>query len=869
MKTLLLVDGNSMLFRAYYATAYGQRMSTRQGLPTNAVFGFANMLQKAIDLVQPDSILVAFDAGKHTFRHELYPDYKGGRKPAPDDLVPQFQMVRDYLDAFHIRWVEMTDIEADDLIGSMSAAADDYRTVIFSSDRDLLQLIDEGTTVMLMKKGITEMAEMTEASLKEELGIAPKQIIDLKGLMGDSSDNIPGIPGVGEKTALKLLNQYADVENVLAHAGEIKGALGNKVREGAESAKLSKELATIRRDVELPFSAEECVFTPDYASLIRFFESLDMNSFIRRYQEKLEEGSSMAAPAEPKAMYREETSCPKEFLKGDLSVWYDSDKAPFFAAELRGIALYNGSEAVYFTLENAVKDETLKAVLSGKTDKRIGYDIKRSMHLADRFSLPCSFTDDVMIMANLANSELTSEEKILADATVATSETYEQIYGTAARPKLPDFEAQMRYACEKAKIVYDLYFQYEPVLREDQLTELYRGIELPLSKILNDMEKTGVICDAHVLQEIASEMKEKIDGLQANIYKLADAEFNINSPKQLGEILYDRLGLPSGKKRSTGADVLEKLYDAHPIIPALLEYRKLSKIYSTYAEGLQKYICPDGRIHTLFNQCATQTGRLSSSEPNLQNISVRDEQGRIIRKAFLPEEGHVLISSDYHQIELRMLADMADETSMIDAFNNDIDIHTKTAMDVFGVGQDDVTKEMRRRAKTVNFGIVYGISDFGLAEQLGISRREAAEFIETYFEKFPKIRTYMNSLVEFCEKNGYVPTICGRRRTIPQIHDKNRMMREFGKRAAMNAPIQGSAADLIKIAMIHIDKMMKEAGVRPKMILQVHDELIFDVPEDEIDRMKELIVTGMVNAMKLKVPLTVECSVGRNWYEAK
>ena len=869
MKTLLLVDGNSMLFRAYYATAYGQRMSTRQGLPTNAVFGFANMLQKAIDLVQPDSILVAFDAGKHTFRHDLYPDYKGGRKPAPDDLVPQFQMVRDYLDAFHIRWVEMTDIEADDLIGSMSAAADDYRTVIFSSDRDLLQLIDEGTTVMLMKKGITEMAEMTESSLKEELGIAPKQIIDLKGLMGDSSDNIPGIPGVGEKTALKLLNQYADVENVLAHADEIKGALGNKVREGAESAKMSKELATIRRDVELPFSAEECAFSPDYASLIRFFESLDMNSFIRRYQEKLEEGGNTAEPAEPKAMYREETSCPKEFMNRDLSVWYDSDKAPFYAAELRGIALYNGDEAVYIMLENAVKDETLKTVLADTAAKRIGYDIKRSMHLADRFALPCAFSEDVMIMANLANSELTSEEKILADSGFATSETYEQIYGTPARPKLPDFDAQMRYACEKAKIVYDLYSLYEPVLSEDKLTELYRDIELPLTAILKDMEKTGVICDARVLQEIAAEMKQRIDGLQDEIYKLADAEFNINSPKQLGEILYDRLGLPSGKKRSTGADVLEKLYDAHPIIPALLEYRKLSKIYSTYAEGLQKYICSDGRIHTLFNQCATQTGRLSSSEPNLQNISVRDEQGRIIRKAFLPEDGHVLISSDYHQIELRMLADMADETSMIDAFNNDIDIHTKTAMDVFGVEQDDVTKEMRRRAKTVNFGIVYGISDFGLAEQLGISRREAAEFIDTYFEKFPKIRTYMNSLVEFCEKNGYVPTICGRRRTIPQIHDKNRMMREFGKRAAMNAPIQGSAADLIKIAMIHIDRMMKEAGVRSKMILQVHDELIFDVPEDETERMKELIVTGMVNAMKLKVPLTVECSVGKNWYEAK
>ena len=869
MKTLLLVDGNAMLFRAYYATAYGQRMTSRDGIPTNAIFGFANMLQKAMDLVQPDSILVAFDAGKHTFRHELYADYKGGRKPAPDDLVPQFQLVRDYLDAFHIRWVEMPDIEADDLIGSFSKSAEGYRTVIFSSDRDLLQLIGPSTTVMLMKKGITEMAEMTEDALKEEMGIVPSQIIDLKGLMGDHSDNIPGIPGIGEKTALKLLDQYHDVETVLAHADELKGALGKKVREGKESALLSKTLATIRRDVELPFSADDCAFVPDYPALIRYFESLNMNSLIRRYQDMASAEPEAAKPAETTVWFAEAEKCPEDFFNADLAVWYDGDKAPFYLSELRGIALYNGAKGIYLTLENAMKDDALRSALNNTGHRRIGYDIKRNMHYADRFGLACSFTDDVMIMANLADSELTSEDAIIAKTGVTTSETYEQVYGTAARPKLPDMESVVRFACEKAKNTYELYSQFAPMLEEEKLTKLYEEMELPLTSILYEMEKTGVICDVHVLQDIASEMKKQIDKLQAEIFDLADVQFNINSPKQLAEILYDRLGLPSGKKRSTGADVLEKLIGAHPIIPALLSYRKLSKIYSTYAEGLQKYICSDGRIHTLYNQCATQTGRLSSSEPNLQNISVRDEQGRIIRKAFLPEPGHVLISSDYHQIELRMLADMADESSMIDAFNNDIDIHTKTAMDVFGVEQDEVTKEMRRRAKTVNFGIVYGISDFGLAEQLGISRREAAEFIDTYFEKFPKIRTYMNSLVEFCEKNGYVLTVSGRRRNIPQIHEKNRMVREFGKRAAMNAPIQGSAADLIKLAMIHIDRMMKEAGVQSKMILQVHDELIFDVPESEIDTMKKLIETGMVNAMKLKVPLTVECSVGSDWYEAK
>ena len=909
MKTLLLADGNAMLFRAYYATAYGKKMTTKRGLPTNAVFGFASMLQKAIDLIQPDSVLIAFDAGKHTFRHEMYADYKGGRKPAPDDLVPQFQMVRDYLDAFHIPWIEMQDIEADDLIGSMSAQADGYRTVILSSDRDLLQLIDDKTTVMLMKKGITDMAEMNEASLKEELGLEPKQIIDLKGLMGDSSDNIPGIPGIGEKTALKLLADYGDVETVLAHGDEIKGAMGKKVREGKDSAVLSKTLATIRRDVPLETSAEECAFSPDYESLIRFFESLDMVSLIRRYREMLNasrrgavnteqekpadaqntdaaetEGNKtgddagkevqetekpvMEASFDP-AVFRLAEVCPEAMLKKDLAVFYDADKGPFYLAELRGIALYDGTEGVYLSLADALKDTALKEALSDSGYRRIGYDIKRCMHLMGRYGLPCAFSDDVMIMANLADSTLTSEEKILEYAGMSDLGSYEAVYGTAARPKLPDPVLAAEYAGERAWCIYQLYHLFAPQLKEEQLQTLYRKMELPLTAVLFEMEQTGIRCDSAVLKAIAEDMKQQMDTLQKEIYELAGHAFNLNSPKQLGVVLYDELGLYTGKKRSTSAEVLEKLKGAHPVIGLLLEYRKISKIYSTYADGLQKYIAADGKIHTVYNQCATQTGRLSSSEPNLQNISVRDEMGRVIRKAFLPEEGNVLISSDYHQIELRMLASMAEEPSMIEAFRNDIDIHTKTAMDVFGVSQDEVTKEMRRRAKTVNFGIVYGISDFGLGEQLGISRREAGEFIRTYYEAYPGIRTYMDSLVKFCEENGYVLTLCGRRRNIPEIHERNRMIREFGKRAAMNAPIQGSAADLIKIAMLHIDEAMKQANVRSKMILQVHDELIFDVPADEVEIMTKLITDGMVNAMKLSVPLTVECSAGANWYEAK
>lgn len=870
MKKLLLVDGNSMLFRAYYATAYGQKMTSSKGIPTNAVFGFASMLQKAIDLVQPDSMLVAFDAGKHTFRHDLYPDYKGGRKPAPDDLVPQFQMTRDYLDGFHIRWVEMPDIEADDLIGTMSRLSPDYETVILTSDHDLLQLVDDTTTVMLMKKGLTDMAPMTPAAMKEEMGITPAQIIDLKGLMGDHSDNIPGIPGIGEKTAVKLLQQYGTVEEVLAHDHEIKGKLGEKVQNNHASAQLSKTLATIRRDVPLDFTADDCRFEPDYASLIRFFESVDMNSLVRKYQAILEEQKSSDPSAAPKKTYEAVKEIPESFLKRQLAVYLDGDQEPFYASAISGLALSDGKMSYYISLEDAEQDQKLLAYLAGNQPSKIGFDVKRAMHQLKRTKLKIAFSEDAMIAASLADSSLTSPEKIYEACGIETTKKREDIYGTKARPKLADLSDAVQFACENAAGIYAIFEQMMPKIHESLMDSLYRDMEMPLTEVLYEMEETGITCSKETLGQLSAEMKEKMDRLQDSIYAEAGGPFNINSPKQLAEVLFDKLGLPGGKKRSTSADVLEKLNGFHPIIGELLEYRKLSKIYGTYAEGLQRFICSDGKIHTLYNQCATQTGRLSSSDPNLQNISVRDEQGKVIRKAFLPSEGCVLLSSDYHQIELRMLASMAGETSMIEAFRNGVDIHTKTAMDVFGIDRpEDVTPEQRRRAKTVNFGIVYGISDFGLAEQLGISRKEAADFIETYYQKFPKIRTYMNSIVEFCEEHGYVMTLCGRRREIPEIHDKNRMVREFGKRAAMNAPIQGSAADLIKIAMLKIDAEMKKQNVKSKMILQVHDELIFDVPKEELELMTKLVTDGMCNAMKLDVPLTVECAAGSDWYEAK
>ena len=866
-KKLLLVDGNSMLFRAYYATAYGKPMTSSTGLPTNAIYGFALMLKKAIEIVQPDYILVPFDAGKHTFRHDLYADYKGGRKPAPDELVAQFSLVRDYLDSFNIKWVEKADIEADDLIGTMAKHSKDCHTVIFSSDHDLLQLVDNNIEVMLMKKGLTELEIVTPEYLKETMGIVPSQIIDLKGLMGDNSDNIPGIAGIGEKTALKLLSEYETVENVLDHAEEIKGATGKKIQAGKESALLSKTLATIKTDVDLDFTLEDCKFEPDYNKLIQYFKTLDMNSLIKQYEDKASSNTEKKELTE--ITFEHVHKIPEQYFSRESAIFLEEDNGPFIHASIYGFSLCFKDAVFYITLDDVLKDSDLLDYFQNKNIKKIGYDIKRNKHLLNRVKMDICFSDDVMIISSLIDSSLTSRDKILENFGINYSLSFEDVFGKTNKPKLPEIEEEIKYSCERAQAIFKIYEESISKIEEYHMTSLYRDMEMPLTDILYEMEETGIYCDKDVLQQISFEMKQEIDKLQEAIYTLSGREFNINSPKQLGEVLYDDLGLPSGKKRSTSAEVLEKLNGIHPIIEQILSYRKIQKIYSTYAEGLQKYIQNDGRIHTIYNQCATQTGRLSSSDPNLQNISVRDEQGKIIRKAFLPSKGNVLISSDYHQVELRMLAHMANEDSLIEAFNSNIDIHTKTAMDIFHIPESEVDSDKRRRAKTVNFGIVYGISDFGLAEQLGITRREANNFINAYYESYPKIKTYMDSLVEGCEKNGYVTTLCNRRREIPEIRDKNHMIREFGKRAAMNAPIQGSAADLIKLAMIHIDKMMKDKKVKSKMILQVHDELIFDVPEDEVNLMKQIIEDGMTHAMTLKVPLTAECSIGTNWYEAK
>lgn len=861
MKNLLLIDGNSMLFRAYYATVYGRMMKTSNGIPTNAVYGFITMINKALDMIHPDAVLVAWDAGKPTFRHETYKEYKGTRKELDQELIVQFPIAREYLDSYGLVRYECEGIEADDIIGSFAKQHPEVNIHILSSDHDLLQLIDPTTDVYLMKKGISEMEVMNEDKLMETMGIKPCQIIDLKALMGDTADNIPGVKGIGEKTALKLLAEYETVDNVYEHLEEIKGKLKEKLETDREKAFLSKYLATIKVDAQIPFTFEELAMPVPKEALHDFYVKYEMNSFAKATMNK-------------EKVVKESTrtivhKISRELLCDDSVVYADVDNEPYYDAVLYGFAIGNQQKNEYITLEDARADEAFLNYLKEENQKAV-YDAKNFYHTCHKNGIICGDLHfDIMIAAFLADGTLSDYDKLQEKYNFDRSIRKEDVYGKRGKPKLIDARQQADYAMMQVDDLQDLVECLRKELKDMEMFDLFEQIEMPLTRVLYAMEKEGVVTNLSTLDEIAQQTAKKIDELSTQIYELAGMEFNINSPKQLGTILYDELGLKAGKKRSTAADVLEKLVHVHPIIPLLLEHRKYQKIYSTYAIGLGKHVLKDGKIHTIFNQIQTQTGRLSSSEPNLQNISVRDEEGKEIRKAFVASEGHVLLSADYSQIELRMLAHMANEEQMIDAFNHGIDIHTKTAMQIFDVDHDEVTSNMRRSAKTVNFGIVYGQSDFGLSEQLGISRKEAHAFIEKYFASYPSIKTFMDSTISFCEEHGYVKTIFNRRRYIPEIKDKNYMMREFGKRAAMNAPIQGSAADLIKMAMISIYKTMEERQVRSRMILQIHDELIFDVCEDEIKIMTEIVEQGMQNVMQLKVPLIAEANIGRTWYEAK
>ncbi|PKM69260.1 MAG: DNA polymerase I [Firmicutes bacterium HGW-Firmicutes-19] len=847
MKKLLLVDGNSMVFRAFYATIYTRPMITSFGQPTNAVFGFANMVNKALQMLQPDAILFAFDSGKKTFRHHQYPQYKGTRKELPQELIDQFQLIRQYLDASNYPRIEVDGYEADDIIGTMAVRYPQWQTTILTSDRDLLQLIDDTTSVILMKKGITELEHLDKTLLKSEYGLQPEQIPDLKGLMGDPSDNIPGIPKVGEKTAMKLLEEYHNLENILENVHQLKGKLKETVEENIEIAKLSKELATIYKDVPLDIHIDQLANKPDLEGMGKFFRQYEMRSLDRMIQEifsndRKENGDS--AENETTSTFDE------SFFKDDCIITAHLPVGRGYRADCSGFVISDQNNSA---LIEKGDDLQLFAKWLNSEYRKVGYDVKLLLHIFDTWGLTSrGFIDDIMLLTFLDDTILTTQDKL------------KDKWGISVAKDDPK-QSTMQFARVAAKEVENCIQR----LKEKDMWDLYFEIELPLLFDLYEMERWGILIDQTTLDDISVKTLQRINDLSERIYFLAGSQFNINSPKQLAEVLFDQLQLPSNSKRSTAVDVLEDLAGKHPVVDEIIEYRKYQKLYSTYAEGLKKYVESDSKIHTVFSQISTQTGRLSSVDPNLQNISIRSEETREIRKAFIAKEGWQLLSADYSQIELRILAHIAQETAMIEAFSQGMDIHTKTAMDVFNVDADKVTSLMRRQAKAVNFGIIYGISDFGLAAQLSISRKEAAKFIEVYLDAYPQIQQFMDRTVDFCKENGYVKTLFNRRREIPEINDRIYSVREFGKRAAMNAPIQGSAADLIKVAMLKVAKQLKEKKLQSHLLLQVHDELLLEVAPKEMDAVKQLVVQAMQEAVSLNVPLEVSTAFGVNWYEAK
>lgn len=855
MEKLLLIDGNSMLFRAYYATVYGQAMSTNTGIPTNAIYGFAMMLQKAIKMIQPQQILVAFDHSKATYRHQQFPQYKANRATTPDDLKIQFPIIREYLEALHIVHFEKEGLEADDIIGSLAKQNSQYEVAILTSDKDLLQLVDERITVYLMQKGLTDIATMNPTAVYDRFQLQPLQIVDLKGLAGDPSDNIPGVTKVGDKTAIKLLTEYQSVEGVYQHIDEIKGKLQENLIHDQQLAFLSKRLATIITNADLSeIKMEDCRYQSEGLDAYQFYTKYQMKSLASKVdlssQRKPQPASKETKTYQTKTFVEVKEVSPTDLID-QTAIYYEEDY----------ISLINEKIAYSMSLTAFLQNKDVLAFLASEKVK-IFYDIKSWHHLALKKHIRIEGRNiDLMIASFLTDAKVKSLPDLLSKYNLALEKQNTQLdlFETSnAKDKVNEIANKLWYLAE---------FVMAEIMQK-QMSSLYYEVELPLAKILAEMEDTGILVDETVLDKIAAETSEKLQGLEQRIWQLAGKNFNINSPKQLAGVLYDDLKIARSTKRSTDAKVLSKYVELHPIIGEILEYRKYAKLYSTYAFGLKKYI-QQNRIHTVFNQCVTETGRLSSSEPNLQNISIRNEEASMIRAAFIPDEGCVLVGADYSQVELRILAHLAQEKSMIASFQAGVDAHTKTAMDLFGVSMEEVTPLMRRQAKAINFGIDYGMSPFGLSETLKISVSQASEFIQSFFAKYPNIKNYMNQQIAHCQQYGYITTILNRRREIPEINSTNHNLKEFGKRAAMNAPVQGSAADLIKVAMIKVDQELKQRQLKSKLILQIHDELILNVPIEEKEMVMELVQRQMEQALPLSAPLKAEATFGDNWLEVK
>lgn len=859
MKKIVLVDGNNLLFRSYYATAYtGNIMRNKEGFPTNGVYGFVNMINKIISEEKPEYMMVAFDIGK-TFRHEKYERYKDGRRETPDDLKVQFPVAKKILTAMGIKYLECAGYEADDIIGTISMWCEkdpEYEALIVSSDKDLLQLISDETVVKLLKT--KDYIWMDKKTFNDTYGFDPIHMIDLKALMGDSSDNIPGVKGIGEKGAIKLVSEYKTIDNIYENIDKIKGATQIKLIDGKEDAYYSKDLVTIYREVPLDITFDDLLYKGENADeLIDIYNDLGFYSLLRKINI-----SEVKKKEDRKEEFKIISDINDVKISEDTSIYLDTTIGNYHDAEILGIALYNSTLSCYIPYD-IFKNNT--SILD--TDYNLStYDYKKLIVVFNKYGIKVpNINFDTMISAYLLNYDTKDDICYLANKLNIYIPSYD-------KKEVVTTEEAARRAILKARFIYNTKDKlYEDMKREDNIY-LFESIEMPLAKVLAKMETTGIRVDKKVLEEMGTEIKIKLEILTRDIYNYAGEEFNINSPKQLGEILFDKLKLPGAKKNKNGyatdIDVLKKLTE-YPIINKILEYRALAKLYSTYIDGIISTIREDGKIHTIYTQTLTRTGRLSSIEPNLQNIPMRSEYGRLIRKAFIPENYSVILSSDYSQIELRVFAHLSGVNDLINAFKEGVDIHTKTAMDIFKVPMEGVTKNMRRQAKAVNFGILYGISSYGLAEDIGIPVKEAKEFINKYFETYPGVKDYMDKEIDEAKRNGYVKTIMNRKRVIEELKSSNYMVRSMGERMALNTPVQGSASDILKKAMVEINNIFEKENIKSKMLLQVHDELIFNVYNDEIDKVKDIVYNTMTKVFELKVPLDVDIELGNNWYEAK
>lgn len=851
LKKVILVDGNNLMFRSYYATAYsGSIMRNSKGFPTNGLFGFVNMINKIIHDENPEYMLVAFDIGK-TFRHEKYDNYKDGRSETPDELKMQFPVAKEILTAMGIKYLEVVGYEADDIIGTYAKMIDDnddYEGLIVSSDKDLLQLISNDVTVKLLKS--KDYVMMTPLVFQDTYGVEPARMTDLKGLMGDSSDNIPGVKGIGEKTAIKLLSQYHDLENLYEHIDEIKGATHNKLVDGRDSAFMSREIATIYREVPVSFELEDLYFKYQYTEeLIDLYSELGFNSFIKK--------AELTSHEEVKVNIISDIT--NLSIDEEVAVYLDIDQDNYHKANIVGIALYNKKNQIYIPGQYIGNFNYIKAPIYTYDWKKLYVSLRKNKLYIPNISM------DVMIACYLLNYNVKDDIAYVANDLGYLMEFYNK------KDKLSLEELALR-SIKKAKFIYEVVSRLKKEMANEGVLKLFDEIEMPLSTVLGKMEYEGIRCDTNILDEMGMEIKDRIEIVKKAIYEICGVEFNISSPIQLGEVLFEKMKLPHGKKNKKGyatdEATLSKL-KGYPIIDYILEYRMLTKLYSTYIEGLKNNVLEDGKIHTIYTQTLTRTGRLSSIEPNLQNIPVRNEYGRNIRKCFIPNENSLILSSDYSQIELRIFAHLAGVNELIKAFMDKNDIHSKTASDIYGVDIENVTSNMRRNAKAVNFGIIYGISSYGLASDLNISNREAKEFIDKYFETYPGIKSYMDKTIEEAHQRGYVKTIMNRKRVIDELHNSNYMIRSMGERMALNTPIQGSSADILKKAMIEIDKKFTELNLKSKMLLQIHDELVFNVYEDEIEVVENCVKEIMEHTVTLSVPLVVDMNLGKNLYEAK